>query len=426
MGVLACSGPFGGYTDLTVPIEQTEVEVVVNLEEQASIQGIVTDLQESPLANAAIYSPWTTDLPPADRSDHNGLFEVPIRGHLQVVKEGYTAKRIGHEELQQVAAENRLLRIALPRTDGRVAGRVVLHDGTPLRNEMVGIWAKNQAQPRLLKWQRNVLLGDNGEFELENISVEGNKFELFDAPIDTVDVQINWYPDHKSRGVQVSAGAKDVPLGAADVVVRFPPFADLQGRFVDGENRVGIGNVSVTLNKSSVSTRFTADSSGEFRFPWINPGEYRFRARAPGFFPLEKTIQSGVQGADLGDLLLYRGLTVSGQAVYAGSGAYVEAAEVLVIAIGFERGPKVCGSGVTHSRGGFRLALSNPFEGADPNTVYTFRMMLDVSRGSAYGSRQLDFTQAVSPGTIDLGRIEVAVHEGSETPWYLRMLGIER
>ena len=162
VGVGAYSVRFAGYKREPIPAEQNEIELVVHLEEKPLIQGEVTDLQGRPLANAAIYSPWETHLPPYDYSDENGLFESRVSGQLWVVREGYASKLVEHDELEAVARENTLLRVALPRAGGRVAGRVVLHDGTPLRNEMVGMMVRNEAIRRLLEWQHNIMLGDGG------------------------------------------------------------------------------------------------------------------------------------------------------------------------------------------------------------------------------------------------------------------------
>jgi 5-hydroxyisourate hydrolase-like protein (transthyretin family) len=411
--VFAMVGPFRGSAGERVPPDKNEVDVVVNLEERPLIQGIVTDLQERPLPNAAAYAPWDTRFPPFSHSDENGYFQVPVYGQAWVVKEGYAPQLVEHEQLKTTAEANGLLRVRLPRDDGRVAGRVLFHDGTPLRNEMVEIMASNKSQGRLLAWRRNVVLGDDGEFELTGISVEGNKFEFFDTAIETADIQFNWYPDRESRDVKVSATAKAVPLGATDVIIRFGPIFEARGTVIDAESGAGIDSVPLHVWGEGYSRKTRSDSSGRFRLPWMTPGTYFANATSPGFFPVQKKIEITMASRDIGTMFLHKTLIAQGRVVYEKSGSPAAGAQVHLSAFMYiyrrdnPGGPRTFTQGTTDAGGYFRIPFSNPFTDMPDPSDADFHLSLGIIGGALPKWIRFNSSQAGPDGVINFGRIEV-------------------
>jgi len=166
VGVIAEWAQFSVYEALSFPIERSEIEIVVSLQKAPLIHGVVIDPAGHPLAGAGIYHAGNA---PLTHSDDNGLFTVPLLEPRQlfVCKDGYEMVCL-EEQLEAAARNDNPLTVILAQSNGRIAGRVVLHDGTPLRNHVVDLYPTRTGDSSLsLGSQLGLILGDQGEFVLE-------------------------------------------------------------------------------------------------------------------------------------------------------------------------------------------------------------------------------------------------------------------
>jgi hypothetical protein len=417
--VSAKSGPYGDFETVTLPEKQREIELVLNLEELAVVQGIVTDVQERAVAGASLRGAWARAYALLGHSDDNGFFAVPVLGVLWVEKEGYESVFFTEDELESAAKDSVLLRVVLPRANGWVAGKVVLHDGTPLRNEMVDLWASNRAAPRLLCSKSNAFLGDEGEFQLEGIEVDGNRFrEFFDAPIEFVDITVYWHPDKETQSVRVSAVEEGVPLGTEDAVVRFEPFGGVRGRVLDREDRGPVADVAVAVWTPVILRTSCSDAGGQFQFRWLVPDTYTLKVRCPGYFPWEKTVQTGPALEDVGDVLLNRELIVRGEVMHAGLGSPVEGAEIQVRGVRNQQVPRSmtsdmeCGRATADEAGRFSVRVGCPFDDSTGSFNWvSYSFSVGIGSEGARVWRTIDASQADAWGVIELGRIELPIPE---------------
>ncbi|MDP2895870.1 MAG: hypothetical protein Q8Q12_04835, partial [bacterium] len=423
----ASSGPYSAVDMVKVPAEERNVELILSLRESPLVvlQGIVTDTEEHPVANASLYG-GSKSGKPICHSDENGFFEVrfpsvryvgetPLPRELQVWKEGYEVVDVETSQLETAARDNNPLRVILPRSDGRIAGTIVFHDGAPLCNEVVDLLPTSGLMPGLGIGSKDaVVLGQRGEFALEGIRFQGRGSKLFEAPVKSIDLQVTWYPDRESRTLKVKASRKDIALGASDVVVRFDPTLELRGRMVDEEHGGPITDVSLELRSLYFVRSGRSDAAGEFRLRWMSPGEWHLKARCPGYFPWEKQIEVRLGAEDLGDIVLYRRLIVLGHAVSQSTGMPIEGAEVRVVATErmFGDSPSVsavdCAWDTTDSAGRFSLRFNNPFNDIISDFLKaSYAMSVIIKQGRARASREIDPSHVGPSGVIALGRIEL-------------------
>ncbi len=434
---ITLTGKWEGLAGITIgsfPLHQKQIEVVLSLREPrcVRIRGMVTDMQEHPVANAALYSNWRRDYGAIGHSDEEGFLEVQLttEGYvgeqafphdlaLYVWKEGYESVPVDRGELEAAARDNQLIRVALPRSNGWIAGRVLLDDGTPLRNETVDLeaWNKEAIGSLSLRTRRRVILGDGGEFRLEMIRIEARGPEVFEEPVKAVDLKVDWHADPACHDLRVTAFKRDIRLGTSDVVVRLGPIGVFRGRFVSAENGAPLSDVSVFIIREGILREFKTGVLGEFRFPWILTGEYGLKAVCRGFFPDQRTIMSDGRAKNLGDIVLHKSLTVTGQAVYKESGLAVIGAEVRIGAImrNWGKHPSVavadCAQGTTDSTGGFSLRIYNPFDVSQNDPMTSHTMSLRVEKGTTRKNLDFDPSRAGAIGIVNLGRIELDTPE---------------
>ncbi len=404
------SGRFTGFKSVRVPVEETKVEVVLNLEEAPLIRGAVTDRQQSPVGGAGLYFSGTL-CPPAAHTDENGLFEIPLPAPLMlsVWKEGYSSVRVKYDALEAAARDNSLLAVILPRSGGRIAGRVLSHDGDPLRNEVVDFTATSgRVAGMVVGWQHRMTLGDRGEFQLEGIRIEEHGAGLSEVQVKFIDLSVKWYPDQKSEGVQLTASASNIPIGAADVVLRFDPLFEVRGRVVDGQNGVPIeGAFLKAWNRSVIS-----NTSGEFRFQWATAGQHVLSASCAGYLFWQEEIDVGPGVPDIGDIFLSKSVIVRGHAVYERSGVPVEGAEVRIQTRSYVRATGEyavvdCAQGTTDSAGRFNVRIDCPYADSGTESPHSYEMFLGIVQGLAGEWREFNSSQAGTLGVIDVGAIKL-------------------
>jgi hypothetical protein len=169
---------------------------------------------------------------------------------------------------------------------------------------------------------------------------------------------------------------------------------------VDGETGSGIGGASLSIFFPGIFRDSSSNGSGEFRFDWLTPGEYRLWAWGPGFWCCEKKVEIRPGDSSIGDVFLFRTLLVQGQVVDKQTGMPVKGAEVCV---GEPDGVSV----TTDSAGRFSMRISKRHADTSLIDAMKRRLALEVLMGDAFrGSHYFNASQALPPsGVVDMGRI---------------------
>ncbi len=240
---------------------------------------------------------------------------------------------------------------------GDISGRVLLHDGTPLRNALVEFkmfyttgepWERRQHQPGTI-----VLLGDEGEFRMRTPQMSRELEGLFRKESGMIywkepdrippeagkwDILVHPQTPRSDDGVSLAdtvVVAKGVEPGTSDLEIRLPPFSIITGRVIDAWTHEPFEELDFALSthddtlpqQRMVAGGRLSLQGGVFRVEGLVPRKYHLLLRSDGYHRrrLLMEIPGGRQKLDLGEIALTPSWKIYGRLIEEGTGRWARA-----------------------------------------------------------------------------------------------------
>jgi protocatechuate 3,4-dioxygenase beta subunit len=336
--------------------QQQRVEI--RLAEGSAIEGRITDTTGAAVAGAQVGARrnlplrgeallFATLLPPSAAevaySAPDGTYRLrslePGTYQVTVLAIGYARKQLSPVEVGAAPAR---LDVVLD-AGGSIRGRVVDHRQEPLVGiEVVAFLELDAAGDRAGSFEGR--RGGMGRRE-EEMMLLGGVGSASTKTDDRGSYVLTHLPEGKFRVVARAAGydpaeLRDVESGeAADLVLA--PFARLRGRVVDAASGAAVNAFQLSLDAKSDEgswredwkrRREVAQAEGHFEYEDLRAGEYRVRARSPGYGAARREVTL-LPGQEIEvEIALELGLRVEGVVYSADSGATIAGATIRLYA----------------------------------------------------------------------------------------------